>query len=152
MVEEGEKVIRTVDERYRRSGLYWDHQEFGGHYYRPMSAWSVLHAYLGLGIADGAYRFSPKLQMPEYTLFFAHGNGTAHYRRTESGIGLEVRSGNMLLSSLEIADQGFNSGIAGFTLNGKPVKARIKTSPGILSVSLPERITLIAGDRIEIGF
>ncbi|RPI41990.1 MAG: hypothetical protein EHM46_05735, partial [Bacteroidetes bacterium] len=48
MVEEGERVIRTVDDRYRRAGLYWDHQEFGGHYYRPLAAWSILHAYLGL--------------------------------------------------------------------------------------------------------
>jgi len=33
--EEGLAVIKEGDDRYRRSGLYWDHQEFGGHRYRP---------------------------------------------------------------------------------------------------------------------
>ncbi len=79
MVDEAEKVIKTVDERYRKAGLYWDHQEFGGHYYRPMSAWTILHGYLGLGINNGSYSFSPKMDQQAYTLFFAHGNGTAHY-------------------------------------------------------------------------
>jgi len=69
MVDEAEKVIKTVDERYRKAGLYWDHQEFGGHYYRPMSAWAILHGYLGLGINNGTYSFSPKMGQAVYTLF-----------------------------------------------------------------------------------
>ncbi len=152
MVEEGEQVIRAVDNRYREAGLYWDHQEFGGHYYRPMSAWSILHGYLGLGIADGDYTFSPKLDREEYTLFFAHGNGTAHYIRSNQGIGIRVRTGTMGISSLQMTDPGFTASKPVIELNGKSVKAKVRSKDGILSLSLPEKLIIAAGDRLEIQF
>ncbi len=152
MVGEAERVIRAVDDRYRKAGLYWDHQEFGGHYYRPMSAWSILHGYLGLGIADGAYSFSPKLDRQEYTLFFAHGNGTAHYKRAETGIGLMVRTGKMGLFSLRIEDSGFTTAKPAITVNGKPLKAKVESKDGILSLSLPESVELGPGDHLDIRF
>ena len=152
MVEEGEKVIRKVDERYRKAGLYWDHQEFGGHYYRPMSAWSILHAYLGLGINDGTYSFSPKMDQPEYTLFFAHGNGTAHYVKKETGISIQVRSGVIGISALKIEDPGFTASRPTVELNGTPLKAKVKLKDGILSVSLSKRREIAPGDSLEIKF
>jgi hypothetical protein len=151
MVEEAEKVIKTVDERYRKAGLYWDHQEFGGHYYRPMSAWSILHGYLGLGINNGAYTFSPKMEQAAYTLFFAHGNGCAHYVREEGGISLEVRSGTMGISSLNIEDKGVEMKPELF-LNGKALKAKIRQAEKNLSISLPQKIELKPGDRLSLSF
>ncbi|MFW5845941.1 MAG: GH116 family glycosyl hydrolase, partial [Planctomycetota bacterium] len=50
LVDEALRVVQAVDERYRDMGLYFDHQEYGGHYYRPMSAWSLINAMLGLSI------------------------------------------------------------------------------------------------------
>ena len=151
MVNEAEKVIKTVDERYRKAGLYWDHQEFGGHYYRPMSAWAILHGYLGLGINNGTYSFSPKMEQDAYTLFFAHGNGCAHYVREGEGISIEVRSGTMGISTLYIEDKGLVSKPE-LTLNGVPVRAKIKQEDQKLSISLPERIELNPGDRISLSF
>ncbi len=151
MVEEAEKVILTVDERYRKAGLYWDHQEFGGHYYRPMSAWSILHGYLGLGINNGNYSFSPKLDQKEYTLFFAHGNGTAHYVREEGRISMIVRSGSMGVSSLKIEDRGVDSK-PHVTLNGELVKSKIKQADGILFLSLASKLNLTTGDQLSLTF
>jgi len=151
MVEEAEKVIKTVDERYRKAGLYWDHQEFGGHYYRPMSAWSILHGYLGLGINNGSYSFSPKMDRQAYTLFFAHGNGTAHYVRDEGAISIHVRSGKMGLISLGIEDQQVVSKPE-ITLNGKPVRAKIELEDKNLSISLPVKIELNPGDCLRLSF
>ena len=164
MVGEGEEVIRTVDDRYRRSGLYWDHQEFGGHYYRPMAAWSILHAYLGLGISDGHYSFSPKLTRPEYTLFFSHGNGTAHYIREDNRISIRVSSGMMEVSSLRIEDgvssaksgqrkePGVRSGKPTILINGRPVEARIKMKDCIYHISFPGPKSLPEGDILELIF
>gem|GEM_PF-670607 len=161
MVREGEEVIRTVDNRYRKSGLYWDHQEFGGHYYRPMSAWSVLHAYLGLGISDGHYSFSPKLSQPEYTLFFSHGNGTAHYLKQGERIFIRVNSGEMEISSLRIGEPAGTSasgqtenpalapGKPAVLINGLPVKARLNMKEGASLISFPEPKTLSEGDILE---
>lgn len=151
MVEEAGKVIKTVDERYRKAGLYWDHQEFGGHYYRPMSAWAILHGYLGLGINNGAYSFSPKLEQAEYTLFFAHGNGCAHYLREEGAISLIVRSGTMAISSLQIEDKGVDSKPK-VTLNGEAVKVKTRQEEGILLLSLPVKLELNPGDRLMLNF
>ncbi len=151
-VEEAEKVIKTVENRYRRAGLYWDHQEFGGHYYRPMSAWSILHGYLGLGINDGSYSFSPKLDSTAYTLFFAHGNGTAHYMKEKNSIGIKVCAGEMAISSLEIKDPGISESKPGLELNGKSIKAKTSLKNEILYVSLPDRLNLQPGDHLQLKF
>jgi uncharacterized protein (DUF608 family) len=101
------KVIANVDERYRRQGRYFDHQEFGGHYYRPMSAWSILHGALGLAMREYAYTFAPSVGADPLRLFFTHGAGMAHYerKRTKNGetITVEVHTGTLKVRSLELA-------------------------------------------------
>ncbi len=81
MVDRGLRIIRNVDDRYRKAGLYFDHQEFGGHYFRPMSAWANINAMLGLNICKGSYRFGPRITDDSLRLFFSFGSGTAHYER-----------------------------------------------------------------------
>ncbi len=165
-VMEGEEVIRTVDDRYRNSGLYWDHQEFGGHYYRPMSAWSILHAYLGLGISEGQYSFSPKLSQPEYTLFFSHGNGTAHYMKNGDRISIQVNSGTMTISSLRIEEPApvqesgreTRAGSVQFMrttkqmvqINGRSVDARVTLKDGMYHISFPGPLFLSEGDILDL--
>ena len=114
MVKEGLDVIRTVDNRYRRAGLYFDHQEFGGHYFRPMAAWGIINALLGLEINCGTYTFDPKLEGKEYTMFFAFPGGTAHYIRSAGGISIKVLSGEMKCSKLILK----NSGLTKASCNG----------------------------------
>ncbi len=152
MVDQGEKVIKTVDERYRKAGLYWDHQEFGGHYYRPMSAWSILHAYLGLGISDGTYSFNPKITQPTYSLFFAHGNGNAHFIKSADGFSIKVRSGIMKVGSLQLKDEDFSSKRPLVLVNGKEVEARVKSKNGFVSITLPGTMDLSTGDVLSIKF
>jgi len=152
MVKEAEAVIHNVDERYRKAGLYWDHQEFGGHYYRPMSAWGILHGYLGLGIQDGSYFFHPNLEGDEYKLFFATGRGTAHYVRQAEGIYIEVCSGTALIRELQIEDRGMEGKRVRVSLNGAPLKAKGGWKDGKLSLSLPELRVLQDGDRLELNF
>ncbi len=48
MVKEGLGVARLVHERYSRLGMYWNHIECGGHYYRAMDAWALLMALEGI--------------------------------------------------------------------------------------------------------
>ena len=97
--KEGLEVVKTVENRYRKAGLYWDHQEFGGHYFRPMSAWAIVNALLGLSINQNIYTFSPKLPEKNIKLFFATPDGTAHYVRNVSG-GNESINVNVLTGSI----------------------------------------------------
>lgn len=107
MWRRGIEIIRNVDRRYRKAGMYWDHQEFGGHYFRPMSAWAIVNAALGLTINDCCYGFAPKVPADDLKLFFAFGGGTAHYVRDLSGVGekhaVEVGSGTFRCKELTLA-------------------------------------------------
>jgi non-lysosomal glucosylceramidase len=87
------QIIRCVNERYTDAGIYFDHQEFGGHYYRPMSAWSIINASLGLSIQRNCYRFSPWKNDQPLKLFFAHPGGTGQYD-------WDPRSGSLTIRSL----------------------------------------------------
>jgi len=101
LVKEGLDVIRTVDNRYRRAGLYFDHQEFGGHYLRPMAAWGILNAFLGLEIHQGDYTFAPKKDGNTYTIFFATPDGTAHYKKTGNISEIHVLTGSFKYKSIK---------------------------------------------------
>ncbi|MEN1785875.1 MAG: GH116 family glycosyl hydrolase, partial [Bacteroidota bacterium] len=117
--EQGLNIIRDVDTRYRKAGLYWDHQEFGGHYYRPMSAWQTVNALLGLSINQDVYHFTPKLPQSFFTLFFAFDGGTAHYIKSEEQIALSILSGTFTPKTLVLPAEGFTKDRIRLYLDGK---------------------------------
>jgi len=117
-------VIKTVDDRYRKAGLYWDHQEFGGHYYRPLSAWSIINGYLGLGIKNGNYIFNPRIEKDNFKIFFSFGNGTARYRKDKEQVSIEILTGIMKIKSLTVPVQQISSKNPVVYLNGTKVKTK----------------------------
>lgn len=149
-VDQGQAVIKTVEERYRKSGLYWDHQEFGGHYYRPMSAWSILHAYLGLGISCGCYSFNPHLEQENFRLFFSHGNGTAHYTRQDHSVIIEVNSGIMTVNMLELRNSGLLSENPEIYIDGKKLRnVNLLSSNGVYRIDFGKDLQLNEGTILE---
>jgi len=112
MVKEGYDVIRTVDNRYRRANMYFDHQEFGGHYFRPMSAWGIINAMLGLEINCGTFTFDPKLTEDSFTLFFAFPGGTAHYIKSAVNIEIKVLSGEWKYDNIVLRNSKMQSAVA----------------------------------------
>jgi hypothetical protein len=151
LADQGQAVIKTVDERYRKSGLYWDHQEFGGHYYRPMSAWSILHAYLGLGISCGCYSFDPHIEQENFRLFFSHGNGTAHYIRQDKSVIIEVQSGIMSINALELRNSGLTSEKPEIFIDGKKLRnVNLLCSNGLYRIDLMKDFQLKEGTILEI--
>ena len=112
LVEEGKEIIRNVDHRYKKAGMYFDHQEFGGHYYRAMSSWAILNAMLGLTLCNGKYTFAPKIAGENIRLFFAFPGGTARYSHDvlSRQIRLLILSGEMAFRELT-----FECPVEGFT-------------------------------------
>ncbi len=102
MYDEAMQVARTVDDRYRKNGLYFDHQEFGGHYFRPMAAWGILNGALGLAIQNDNYFFSPCVPRTSYKILFAGNKGTAFFIKNDATIELEVRSGEFKMATIAI--------------------------------------------------
>ncbi|MEH0152607.1 GH116 family glycosyl hydrolase [Limibacter armeniacum] len=104
-VKEGKQVIKAVDDRYRKAGLYWDHQEFGGHYFRPMSSWAILNALSGFTLVKDGYTFSPKTEEDSFTYFFSANTGTGHFEKDEKGISVIAQSGALRILSLTLPEQ-----------------------------------------------
>jgi uncharacterized protein (DUF608 family) len=107
MYDEALKVIKTVDDRYRKAGRYFDHQEFGGHYFRPMSAWGIINASLGLSVNQLVYRFNPQVGTQNFKLFFAFATGTATLELKNNSLELKVLTGKCEMKKLQIANVSF---------------------------------------------
>ncbi len=150
LVDEALAVIRAVDQRYRREGLYFDHQEFGGHYFRPMGSWAILNALLGLTLHDGRLTFAPRLPQPSQRLFFAVPHATGHYTRKATGrkivITLAVASGAMPCRELVFALAGK---ARTFSVQA-PAACTSSIEHGALVVRFAEPATLAAGQAIVV--
>lgn len=143
MVEEGLKVIKGVDDRYRKAGLYFDHQEFGGHYFRPMSAWSIMNAYLGFSINRGTYKFNPKIEKENFTMFFVTPSGTAFYKKEAQSISLEVRTGNLEFSELQFENSKINKSNPKVYIDNKILKTvKVKNTNGNIILKSTKEIKL----------
>lgn len=146
-------VVRTVDERYRRAGRTWDHQEFGGHYYRAMASWMLLPGVLGLSLREGVLGFAParagaalKPRGGAWKAFFATPTATAFYgeRRLSAGLAaaLDVRTGTLTLNGL---------GVTFPKAPSKPLKVVLGSSPAALAPVEGARLTM-DGARANIRF
>jgi len=151
MVEDGLKVIKAVDDRYRKAGLYFDHQEFGGHYFRPMSSWTILNAFLGFSSNRGLISFNPKLQKNIFTLFFATPDGTQLYKKGENSVIIEVKTGEMKFSKLKFENSGVLSNKPQIYLDGKMITSvKIEKTNTAIIVSFVKDIKVDSGSKIEL--
>ncbi|MBV6646641.1 MAG: hypothetical protein KI790_14385 [Cyclobacteriaceae bacterium] len=153
MVDEARKIVKAVDERYRKAGLYWDHQEFGGHYYRPMSAWSIVNALSGFNVYKDNYSFAPKSTKEDYRFFFAANNGTGHLVNEDKNMQLVARSGYISLASLTLpADMWPHAEGTSFFVGKEEVEvAKWQQDEGHLKVVFKNKLTLRPGTPLQIG-
>lgn len=114
------RLVKVVDDRYRALGLYFDHQEWGGHYYRPMSAWGLLNAMLGLSINQDCFCFHPQLPGDKISLFFTWPTGTGHFvqEKAKGKVTIAIASGTLACRELVLAGW---TGKAEARLDGKKV-------------------------------
>ncbi|MCD4735384.1 MAG: glycoside hydrolase family 116 protein, partial [Bacteroidales bacterium] len=157
MYDQALDVIKTVDDRYRKAGRYWDHQEWGGHYYRAMSAWSVINALLGLTINQEVYSFSPKVPQDNFKLFFAFPGGTAFFTRSVNGtdrsVTIEVLSGQFLCKQLNYSGPGIEEKDVNVLIDNEPVQDVIKKTDisGLnLSIDFNKTTTINTGQTLQI--
>jgi uncharacterized protein (DUF608 family) len=145
-VTEGLKVIKGVEDRYRKAGLYFDQQEFGGHYFRPMSAWSILNAFLGYSVNCGKFTFNPKLTTESFNLFFATPEGTALYKKTAASVSIVIKTGEMNFNQLRFQNSGVSNAKALLYLDNKIVKnAKIKSEFEGFNITLPNTLNIKKG-------
>jgi hypothetical protein len=112
--ENAEEIIRNVDERHRKWGMVWDHQEFGGHYFRPMSALAIPNAFLGLSYDGETLRIAPARPLPvgRWCVLLPGAYGT--FFKTADGGSLVIKSGVLEARTIELPCTG-NVALAGLT-------------------------------------
>ena len=143
--ENAEEIIRNVDERHRKWGMYWDHQEFGGHYFRPMSALAIPNAFLGLSYDGETLRIAPSRPLPvgRWCALLPGAYGT--FFQTPGGCRLEIRSGSVQVKTLELPA----SGIAAIT--GATETFSAETAGSTTTIRWKSTIALDAGSRVVIS-
>lgn len=142
MYEEALKVIKTVDDRYIKCGRYFDHQEFGGHYFRPMGAWGIVNGMLGLAINQGKYMFSPKVN-GNYKLFFSFPGGFGNVSTANAKTTIAIVSGELQISKLDFLVKYATANISNqsFKNNAKENKS---------SFDFKTMLKIVAGQKIEL--
>lgn len=154
LVEEGLAVIKSVDDRQRKDDKYFDHPEFGGHYYRPMSAYSIINAILGLHIRGTEYTFAPKTQSLKNNMFFSLGNGYAHFKNNvgEGLIRICVEAGSMVISKLTIASSPLAAFTGTLSISDIPDDSYSwEYADGKLTIEFKDEITLKQDSSLQIN-
>lgn len=145
------KVIKAVDQRYRKAGLYFDHQEFGGHYLRPMSAWSILNAYLGFSTNRGNLTFRPGIESDTFRLFFVTADATAIYSNHPDKISIEIRTGELKFRSIKVEKYTGNNRSPMLYINNNKIKNQVVEKTGdTIQISFNQIITVEKGSLIEL--
>lgn len=96
------EIANTVHKRYLKAGRYWDHQEFGGHYFRAMGVWGIVNGLVGLSINQQAYTFAPAVKEKEFKLFFSFPGGYANLETNGIWYKFNVLSGDWKPKSITI--------------------------------------------------
>lgn len=98
---EAERLIRQIEARHRRWGMVWDHQEFGGHYFRPLSALAIPNSVIGLSYDGATLRIDPPEPLPDgrWCVLLPGAYGT--FAHSPKGFRLELKSGSLRFRNLE---------------------------------------------------
>lgn len=142
--ENAEEIIRNIDERHRKWGLYWDHQEFGGHYFRPMAALAIPNAFLGVSYDGEELRIAPARRLPvgRWCVLLPGAVGT--FFRTPEGCRLEIHSGTVRVKTLTLPVNGTPS------LTGTTATFTIESTPTTTTLHGTVPVTLSAGTCISL--
>lgn len=144
--EDALAVIEAVDRRYRKAGLYFDHHEAYGHYERPMSAWSIVNALLGLSVNRGAYTFAPRIPLEDFTLFFAVPTATAHYIGTPGTVTIRILTGELRPARVTLP----GTAVLAVQIDDTPVGCHITASGGRSTLKFDDRPVLAAGRTLHV--
>jgi hypothetical protein len=150
-------VVRNVDERYRKAGMYFDHQEFGGHYFRAMSAWGLINAALGLSINGQSYTFAPRLDRRDLKLFFVFGAGSAHYERSVGArseqVSISVNTGTLRCRQLTLTVGRTPGSRAAVMIGRRKLGSRqysMVSYGDTVTIRFPRALSLAAGKRLTV--
>ncbi|MBS7641991.1 MAG: GH116 family glycosyl hydrolase [Candidatus Bathyarchaeia archaeon] len=155
MVDEGVELLRSVHERYRSWGLYWNHIECGGHYFRVLVSLTIFNALAGARYrgVDGILRIDPKINKMDFKgpILLPGALASLAYRSTEGKISLDIegRLGSITISGITIPVTSRFSGARVF-IDGCESRFSLEFSDGCILLKFAEPVGLREGVRLSV--
>lgn len=144
--EKARELAGNVEERYVYAGRIFNHEECGGHYYRPLAAWVLMLSLAGLklDVPEQTIAFEPKQTEMEVPWFTPSGCGTIRNNKNKLEIGCQ--EGCLDVKNVKVWD-GFR--VKTISISGTMVKFIQEDE----IIKLEEIHTLWEGDMIALeGF
>lgn len=102
---EGLTVVRSIRDRYNgKNRNPWNEIECGSNYARSMASFALLPLLSGFSfdLPHGRIGFDPKVKRPNFRAFWCLGTGWGNFRITETGAEINLVSGELSLSAVEL--------------------------------------------------
>jgi hypothetical protein len=156
MTDEGLVVVRSIHDRYHAVKRNpYNEIECSDHYARAMASYGSFITACGFEYhgPKGYIRFAPKWNAGDFKAPFTAAEGWGTYSQKQSsgameGI-LESKYGQVQLSSFSVdAPTGKKAKKVNVTLGGQTVPAKIEQKGANVLVSLQNRVTIKAGERL----
>ena len=95
-------IAANVDRRYVQAGRIFNHEECGGHYYRPLAAWTLMLSLSGFRYEreKAAVTIAPKQETLTAPWFTPYGYGVL--KVTKDRVELSVLDGNIEVKKLQV--------------------------------------------------
>lgn len=147
MVDQGLSIIQAVQRRYERSGRFFNHEECGPHYYRPMSIWAAFLAATGFKVdaPAGSLTIAPPLPQPQLRAPWVSATGWGEFTRTATSFTLDCRDGKTSFRTLRI-----NVPVRNATLDGTVLPCTIQTANGLTTLNFANPVTIKAGQKLTL--
>ena len=156
MVMEGLAVERAIHDRYHASKRNpWNEIECGDHYARSMASYGVFIAACGYEYhgPKGYLAFAPRIRPEDFKAPFTAAEGWGSFSQKAEGGHLNaeiaLKWGKLRLRSISLATDS-KPATAILAVNGKTIPAELTFANGTCTLTLPEAVTLTAGETASV--
>jgi non-lysosomal glucosylceramidase len=153
MIDEALDIVAAT--RGRQDGRLrspWNDVEYGDHYVRAMSSWTLLEAAAGYRYDGGVghMAFAPRIGAEDFRCLFVASEGWGRFRQRVTGdtVRAELRLdwGHLTLRQLEFAVATHDLQVI---LEGQPVPATVELDGAALTIRFAEPIIVSAGQTLS---
>jgi non-lysosomal glucosylceramidase len=159
MVPEGLVVARAIHDRHQpespKKGNPFNEPEAGNHYSRAMASYAVFLALCGFDYDGpaGKIGFAPKITPEDFQAAFTAAEGWGSFSQKVEGGSLKaeiaIKWGQLRLRSISLATDAKPASVT-VEAKGKTLAVELTFANGTSTLTLPEELTLTAGQSASI--
>jgi uncharacterized protein (DUF608 family) len=154
LVKEGINIVKSIHDRYLRSGRFFNHVECGDHYYRAMSSWAILLAVTGfkIDIPNETLSLSPIYSEKDMNAPWVASSGWGQFKISGKQFALSCLSGNISFRKFAIKlKKGIKiTNSASIEINSKKIQASVSEKDGFQNFEFQNKISLTVGEILTI--